>query len=185
MWPWGHLAVGYLCYSMLSHLRFRRSPTGRATLLVVFGTQLPDLIDKPLAWTFGILPSGRSLAHSLFFAAAIVGFAYLYSRRRGQSELGIAFGVGYLSHLFSDALPHVIHGDYVYLSFLGWPVLPPAPYGVEAGLIEHFARIEFTPLFIFQITLGAITVLLWLYDGHPGLTALHQWVSPEQDRYAE
>ena len=65
MWPWGHLAVGYLVYSGLSRWRFGRLPGSVATLAVALGTQLPDLVDKPLAWTVNVLASGRSLAHSL------------------------------------------------------------------------------------------------------------------------
>ena len=60
MWPWGHLALGYLLHSPLARARFGRPPTDRATLLLVIGTQLPDLVDKPLAWWLGVLPAGRS-----------------------------------------------------------------------------------------------------------------------------
>ena len=40
-------------------------------LALAIGTQLPDLIDKPLTYQFAVLPSGRSLGHSLFFAAVL------------------------------------------------------------------------------------------------------------------
>jgi len=77
MWPWGHLAVGYLLWSVLVRDRRFRPPTGAETLLLAVGTQFPDAVDKPLAWSLGVLPNGRSLAHSVFLATA------LCRRRRG------------------------------------------------------------------------------------------------------
>ena len=50
--PWGHLAIGYLCLSLAIRARWRVPPQGPAVIAVAIGTQLPDLIDKPLAWTF-------------------------------------------------------------------------------------------------------------------------------------
>lgn len=58
MWPWGHAAIGYLLFSMDTRLRYGRRPGGPATILLFFGTQFPDLVDKPLAWTLPLLPSG-------------------------------------------------------------------------------------------------------------------------------
>ena len=48
MWTWEHLAIGYLAYSLLSQLAWRRPPTVGAAITVAFGTQFPDLVDKPL-----------------------------------------------------------------------------------------------------------------------------------------
>jgi hypothetical protein len=61
----GGMVLGYLLWTGWAHLREGRSPTGTEFRLVVFAAVLPDLIDKPLAWTFGVLPSRRSFAHSL------------------------------------------------------------------------------------------------------------------------
>jgi hypothetical protein len=185
MWPWGHLVIGYLGYSALSSLWLRRPPSGRATLLLVFGTQLPDLIDKPLAWTFHLLPSGRSLAHSLLVAVPLVILVYRHYRRHGHPSFGIAFGIGYLSHLFGDALFPFLHGEYAFLSFLGWPILPPPPYGVEQGFIAHFTSIELTPFFALQICLVVVTFMVWLRDGYPGVGELRSWVTPYYEQVVE
>ena len=48
MWPWEHLTIGYLAYSLLSRLAWRRPPTVGTAITVAFGTQFPDLVDKPL-----------------------------------------------------------------------------------------------------------------------------------------
>jgi len=65
MWPWGHLAVGYVAFSVFVRFRLGRQPSGHAALALAVATQLPDLIDKPLAWQFGLLSSGISVAHSI------------------------------------------------------------------------------------------------------------------------
>jgi membrane-bound metal-dependent hydrolase YbcI (DUF457 family) len=169
MWPWGHLAFGYILYSAFVRVRRGRSPEGSAALLAAFATQLPDLIDKPLAWTFGLLPSGRSLAHSLLAATLLIALVWLYCRRHDRPALPAAFAVGYLSHLAGDAIGPVLAGDYVFLSFLAWPLTPPPPYGNEGGFLAHFAGIGLTPLFLAQVGLTLSVVALWAFDGAPGL----------------
>jgi len=169
VWPWGHLAVGYVLYSVLMRIRHGRSPDGIAALVVAFGTQFPDLVDKPLAWTVQILPSGRSLAHSLLTATIVIVLVTWYARRHERSDLAGAFAVGYLSHLFGDAIGPVLEGKYVYLSSLGWPLLPPPPYDHEGGILAHFGDFGFTPMSAFEIALAAAIFGLWLRDGSPGL----------------
>ena len=78
MWPWGHLGVAYLLYSLYSRGRFRRPPRPEPTLAVVFGSQFADLVDKPLAWGLG--PPRRSNARTL---AAVRGRTDRYRLRRG------------------------------------------------------------------------------------------------------
>lgn len=48
MWPWEHLAISYLAYSLLGRLAWRRPRPLREPPSVTFGTQFPDLVDKPL-----------------------------------------------------------------------------------------------------------------------------------------
>ncbi|HET7325515.1 MAG TPA: metal-dependent hydrolase, partial [Halococcus sp.] len=111
MWPWGHLAVGYLLYSAFARRRFDRPPDDAAALCVAVGTQFPDIVDKPLAWTFHLLPSGRSFAHSLLTAAIVCGVVGWYAHRREQPHVATAFAVGYVSHLFTDALSPLLGGE--------------------------------------------------------------------------
>ena len=168
MWPWGHLAFGYLLYSAVVRVRSWDSPDGQTVLLVLLGTQFPDIVDKPLAWTFHVLPSGRSLAHSLFAVAAVSALVGVYYQRRGRPQLGIAFAVGYLSHLIGDGIGHLLSGEYAYLSYLGWPLLPPPPFGEEGGFLTHFQNIAITPGFMTQLVLVAVLYVVWIEDGAPG-----------------
>lgn len=91
MWPWGHAAVGYTLYSAFSRMYYRKPPSDAAALVVLFGTQLPDFNDKPLAWTFDVLPTGRSLGHSLLTAAVILIIGQAIFQYVDQRELTVAF----------------------------------------------------------------------------------------------
>lgn len=185
MWPWGHLAVGYVLYAAFVRLRYGRSPAGTPTLVLAFGTQFPDLVDKPLAWTVRVLPSGRSFAHSLLTALVVITVTRWYCRRHGYDGIATAFAIGYLSHLFADAIGPLVAGEYVYLSFLGWPLLPPPPYGAEGGFLEHFRNFELTSRSALEIALAGATVTLWLRDGAPGLATLRSWIGRRSDRITE
>ena len=168
MWPWGHLAVGYLLFAAVSDRRRARPPDGAETILVAVGTQFPDLIDKPLAWTVGVLPNGRSLAHSVFVAGFVIAFVWWLCRRVGAPTLGGAFGLGYGSHLAADAIPVFLYGAPAELAFLAWPVLPPVEYDTGQSFVAHFAGIEPTPFFLSEIALTAVALVVWLRDGAPG-----------------
>ena len=75
--PLGHAAFGYVLYSLYTRLHLNHPPQGLAALALAFGTQFPDLIDKPLTWTFAVLPYGRSFAHSLFTLVPLLAILWL------------------------------------------------------------------------------------------------------------
>lgn len=83
-------------------VRHGQGPTGDTVLLVLAGTQIPDIIDKPLAWTFGVLPSGRMFAHSIVLSGPLLALGYLYAVRRGRSCEAALVAVAYLSHIVGD-----------------------------------------------------------------------------------
>ena len=97
MLPWGHAALGYLFYTAYARLRYRHPPVGLSVYALGLGTQFPDLIDKPLAWHFAVLPSGRSLAHSLFTLGVVVGVLWYAFDTPEWRRLTAAFGVGWVS----------------------------------------------------------------------------------------
>ncbi|WP_254535867.1 metal-dependent hydrolase [Halomarina litorea] len=171
MWPWGHAAFGYLLYRALLSAR-GSTPTGLPVLALGVGTQFPDLVDKPLAWSFALLPSGRSLAHSLLTAALVIGVGGAVARRYDRRDVAAAFGVGYLSHLLGDALLPLVRLDVVFLRFLAWPLVPPPPYERDSSFAEHLVSLEVTPFFAFGLALTALAVALWVRDGLPGLGTL-------------
>lgn len=179
MWPWEHLAFGYLLYSLGTHLLRRRGPSAAEAYAVLAGTQLPDLIDKPLAWWFHVLPAGRTLAHSLFVAVPLVAAGFLLAAARGRVAAGVAFAVAYVSHLFADGIYPALLGGEVFFGFLFWPLVPAAegegPQGwthvaeLFGVLLEHLQSPAGGAYVALEVALVSAFVLLWLADGAPGL----------------
>lgn len=180
MWPWEHAAVGYLTYSLAVHLLRGRSPTGPEAVAVVGASVLPDVIDKPLAWEFGVFPSGFGLAHSVFFAGplavAVLGAAVAADR----SRVGAAFVTGYLLHLAGDVVPHLIRDGEAPIARLLWP-LATTESAYPDGFIGTFREYVGDALanllsgppspYVLAVS-GAVAgcVLLWVYDGMPGVS---------------
>jgi len=108
-------------------VRDRRLPSSRFVAVVFLGSQFPDLIDKPLAYHVGVIPTGRVFMHSLPIALPFVFVIVLYGWKTDRLRFGLAFAFGYLSHLLADN----------YTAFLGpnphippdllWPFVPPKP----------------------------------------------------------
>ncbi|AUG46996.1 metal-dependent hydrolase [Haloarcula taiwanensis] len=179
MWPWGHLAVAYLVYAVYTRFDPTRRQTAATLTALAVGSQFPDLIDKPLAWTFGVLPSGRSLAHSLlsllFIAVVLHRLAALYRR----TDLSTAFTLGAFAHTLTDMSPTavggVLGGDLTqlqWLRFLVWPLQPPPPYANDASFVEQFASLSLEPYVLFQFGLFGLAVAVWLVHGAPGLRSV-------------
>lgn len=167
MWPWGHAAVGFLLLSALTLASARRWPRRAETMVVLFATQLPDLIDKPLAWTFDVLPTGRSLAHSLLTAIVFLVLVSLLASRYDRRELTPAFGIGYISHLLTDLpIDTILRGDLLHAlshgTYLLWPILPSRVHLTEPSIIPHFMAIEFTTPFLVEafaaLLVGVLTI---------------------------
>lgn len=191
MWPWEHLAVGYLCYALLAHARGRRV-TEAAALAVAFGTQFPDLVDKPLSWSLNLLPAGI-FAHSLLVAVPVAALAVLIARGRGRTDAGLGFAVGYLSHLPADAFPPVLFGEAPSWWMLFWPVTarpgsapvsdPILGPGAGAGIlsnVEYYFGDYLTALlgpraWLYvgaELLLVGAAVAVWWRDGRPGLATV-------------
>jgi hypothetical protein len=171
MWPWGHLAVGYLAYSLYTHARAHRPPRDWPVGALAVGTQFPDLIDKPLAWTFGVLPTGRSLTHSLVTALLCIVILRLLVRQRYRHRRALvtAFSLGYLSHLGADALGPLLAGEYASPRFLAWPIVPAIDPATDKSFLTHFLGMEFTPFVLAQLGLVGLALGLWRRDGVPGI----------------
>jgi hypothetical protein len=173
MWPWAHAALGYLCYTLYLRLRTQERPAGRPVLVLALATQLPDLVDKPLAWYVDVLPYGRTLAHSVLLGGVVAALISLLLRRQGYNPESVAFAVGYYSHLFGDAFGHLIGWNVADLAFLLWPVLPiPGVESEVEGLLNHLRDIEGSPLFLFGLVLTIVGLVAWYRDGTPGVRKL-------------
>ncbi|ATW88585.1 LexA-binding, inner membrane-associated putative hydrolase [Halohasta litchfieldiae] len=172
MWPLGHAAVAYLCYTGLCRAE-NRLPESLAVVALLIGSQTPDLVDKPLSWYLGVLPTGRSLAHSLLVLGPLIGVVYLLAARSGRAEYGIAFSIGALSHLLADSLPALWGGTDG--SYLLWPLLAVEPY--ESGppsILALFTESLGQPYFLAEFVLAGLAVAVWQRDGYPVLSAIRR-----------
>ncbi|WP_409348414.1 metal-dependent hydrolase [Natronorarus salvus] len=177
MMPWEHVIIGYIAYSVVVHLVYRDSPTAGETVVVVIASVLPDAIDKPLAWEFGVFAGGYALGHSVFFAVPLALVVGALASRLGRPRIGVAFAIGYLLHLPFDVLPGFLREGELKIDRLLWPVRerggsPGA--GFREELIENvvpYARAILEPdpspyaLVLFGTLL--LVALLWVYDGMP------------------
>lgn len=181
MWPWEHVAFGYLIYSLGSRLLTSQLPGRREAYAVAVAALLPDLIDKPLAWGLGVLPGGRSLAHSLLVTSPIlVGLAVL-GRVLGRARLTAAVVIGYLSHLAGDVIYPLVTDAELRVGFLFWPLISPGsssgpPVGMLSRALElggEFAAFLASPQGLWYLAIELVVLLviglLWVADGAPGL----------------
>ncbi|MFB6200402.1 MAG: metal-dependent hydrolase [Halorhabdus sp.] len=180
MLPWGHAMVGYFVYSLGHRLRRARHPQCVPILVLVFGTQFPDLVDKPLSWTLGILAYGASLAHSaITFVLVMVGILVLTRPTTNECRLGGAFLVGYGTHIIGDVIDFAQSGAFDALRFLGWPLLSPPVPEENRGIATHLLTQDVSdPFFLFQVGLIGLGVLIYRADGYPCLTTV---ISREDD----
>ena len=180
MWPWEHAIVGYLAYSLFARLYYRSSPGGLEAFAVVFGSVLPDVIDKPLAWEFGVFESGYALGHSIFFAVPLSIAVGLLARRVGRGPAGVAFGLGYLLHLPSDVLDTYVRGGQFAPELMLWPVATVESAHEHVGFVGEFQRLfgrylqdflagELSTYMWVQFGLAGLAFLVWLADGAPVL----------------
>lgn len=180
MWPWEHVAVGYVCYSLLRRARGGPPPRSGAAWAAVLGSLFPDLVDKPLAWSFGLLPSGVSMAHSVFVAVPLSVGVWLATQRVGAATAGAAFAVGYLLHLPADlAYPLLLSGRFT-PQILLWPVVttPSSPPPGLLANVEYYLRVFVARLrtrrglayVALELLLLAGALIEWWTDGRPGLS---------------
>ena len=188
MWPWGHLALGYLCYAGYRWGTHQRSPGGWPVLTLAFATQFPDLVDKPLAYWFRILPEGRALTHSLLVVVPLCVILILVSQRYQKTEHGVAFSIGLGSHLIGDALGPITNGAYGQASFLIWPLLPLPEYEATnflfharklgSLLLELNVQRLMAPssdMFVLEVWLSIAVLILWAIHGMPPMNRIRDW----------
>lgn len=164
---WGvskHVSVAYLAYSLIRHRRGRR-PTGALVGVVLLGAVFPDLVDKPLV-VLGVVEYGRSAAHSLLSASAVLVVLWKLGEGAGRSEATVAFATGYLSHVVVDMYGPLLTGSQsMDTAFLLWPVVVEYPLGVPTPSLPVGRGALFG-------TLMLCSVCLWVYDGLPILSTL-------------
>ncbi|WP_092735393.1 metal-dependent hydrolase [Halopenitus persicus] len=190
MWPWGHLAFAYLCLLLVSRISERVTQSVGVVVALVVGSQFPDLVDKPLAWSVTVLPSGRSLAHSLLTAAVVLYILSRLSARYDRQDLVASFGVGWVSHSLSDLGPGVIIGllrgdmsQIQWTTYLLWPVLESPPYPNDDSFAVHFSELQMTPYVTAQFLLLGLAVGLWFVSGAESARTVRVWLRSNIQRF--
>lgn len=168
MFPPVHPVLAYLVYSGGRRVLDRGPPSAAATVAVVVGGTLPDLIDQPLYHLLFDLPSTRTLGHSLLFVVPAC-LAVLLAVRRSPlpDEVGPAFAVGLLSHAAADAVWPLLLGLSDELGFLLWPLTHSPAYVARKPLVA-VGGTTVTTLWV-ELPLLALGLLAWWRDGCPGI----------------
>jgi len=182
MWPWEHVAVGYLAWSLFVHVRGGRPPTGVEAVVVAVASVLPDLVDKPLGWEFGVFSSGYGAAHSVFFAVPVAIGAMRLLDAYGKRGMGAAFAVGYLSHLPGDLFVGFVYQGRLPVERVLWPIrtVESSYPGGFSGTLREYLRAYVGELLGGDPGIAAVAgtgalavfVAVWLYDGAPGASEL-------------
>lgn len=196
VFPHGHLAVGYLMVSGVIRVTSGKPPDRKMVVLVVLGTQLPDLIDKPLAVLLGgAVATGRTVGHSVLVSVPVLlCLAFIFRDERRRLVHMAVFAIGYLVHPFVDASIFLVQGtvtqDIIEISFVVWPVILPADGIVE--FLSQFSTVErlitvkprWTAKHLpsgghirpyvraSELVLILLATITWLDDNAPGLDAV-------------
>lgn len=192
MWPWEHLAFGYVLYSLLSRATLGRAPRAFETGAVVLATLMPDLIDKTLSWGFDVFAQGYALGHSLVFAVPTSLGVAAYAYRRDRPAVGVAFVVGYASHLVGDVFSPLRSGSGLAFERLLWPFVTFPAYETNRGFlgrfwyyVSRFLREADDPenLVAVAVYLSVFVAVgaLWIRDGAPGVRETLGLVRPDHD----
>ncbi|WP_148414087.1 metal-dependent hydrolase [Haloferax sp. KTX1] len=187
MWPWEHLVFGYVLFSLVNRAAWDPPISDEAGVAVALMTQVPDLVDKPLSWSFGVVTTGYGPAHSVLVGAPLVALLAGALWTRNRAKLAVAAVVGYGSHLVGDLLALRANGPNA--GRLLWPLAPREPYSNDLGFVQRFSeyfqtflyqamRPENTELVVGYVAVFGAVVLLWVLDGTPGV----RWVRRAADR---
>jgi hypothetical protein len=171
VFPLGHLAVGYLAFLGYRYVSARDLALPALPILIALavGTQVPDLIDKPLAH-WGVLVSGRSLGHSLLFVVPFSGVVWQVATRFQRRELGTAFLVGVFSHLPADSYRALLRADWADMRHLLYPVTTPIDFsGDEVSPLLRIVRYYTDPTWNVEMAVIGLALALVVWQLLPGL----------------
>ncbi|WP_457558031.1 metal-dependent hydrolase [Candidatus Harpocratesius sp.] len=113
--------------------------------VIIIGSILPDLIDKPLSLTFPTLFSGRGIAHAPLLWLLIIGILAIIPKTR---IFGGSLGYGVFLHLLLD-IPHI--------PWL-WPFVPYEIY--HSSFQEWLNSLLNNPVIIFSEVISFIGLIV-------------------------
>lgn len=113
MLPMGHLGITVAVIRVVERIYIL--PWADYRLLLI-GSILPDLIDKPMGYIFFAHPlvNGRTYGHSLLFLILILSIAFVQWYYRNYLKV-LNLGIGTTTHLTFDAM-------WKYQETLFWPI---------------------------------------------------------------
>lgn len=124
MFPHEHFIVAIVPVVAYVILSDRRLPTIHLVGLVFLGSQFPDLVDKPLAHQFVVLPSGRVFMHSIPVVLPFLLLLGVYGWKTDRLGASVAFAFAHLSHVFTDHHTALLGSNPQLPPELLWPILP-------------------------------------------------------------
>lgn len=182
MWPWDHVALGYLLFASIRYVRGWPKPTAGVTAVVVIGSQLPDLIDKSLAWSLEVFSTGIAFGHSLWFLGMLAVLTGAAGVRYGRRSLPAALTIGVCSHLIGDVVFAVAVGSAMTYELVLWPIVTASPdpqVGMIASILfnwHEFLAFLHRPrgrwYLLAEVGLLLVAIGVWSRDGAPGFTEL-------------
>lgn len=125
MFPHQHFIVALVPVVAYVLVSDRRLPTRHLVGVVFLGSQFPDLVDKPLAHQFVVLPSGRVFMHSVPTVLPFLLVLGVYGWKTERLGLSLAFGFAHLSHVLADHTSSLLSTNPQLPPELLWPFLPP------------------------------------------------------------
>jgi len=187
MIPPAHAGLGYFVYSLWTRLSDRKPPAHIPTFLLLLGTQIPDIVDKPLYVLFGVY-HGRAIMHSFLVVVPVGVLAVSVADRYGQRRSGTAFTIGMFTHLLSDAAVSVYRGKTHELGFLAWPLTSPPVYSAPnpldhlwwllrdlRSLLHRPPSQLFGDLLFLELLFSVGVFMLWMWDGQPVVRPFWRW----------
>jgi len=153
VFPHGHFLVAFLPIVAYVLLRDRQLPSLQLVGIVAFGSQFPDLIDKPLYHESIVTPSGRVGVHSLPIAIPIAVAVLWYAFRTDRPRAGLVFVFAYATHILGDVYHALLAPSRGIPPDLFWPFFDP----VERPLQPFWAGPEL--LFVHLWTVFSVVVL--------------------------
>jgi len=123
--PLEHFLLAFIPVWVYVFLHGRGNPSLRLVAIVFVGSQFPDLVDKPLAHAFFLIPSGRVFMHSLPFAIPLVLLVGIYGWKTSRTRTAFAFNYAFLSHLVADHQQALIKSNPEIPPDLLWPFVTP------------------------------------------------------------
>ena len=155
MLPIEHLIVALVPTCLVVGVAFRRLPAPSVVGAAVLGSQFPDLIDKPLALQFEIIPTGRVFMHSVPIAVPFLVAVGVYGWRTDRLPLAITFAFAHLTHLVADTYQTLLGPDPSLSPDLLWPFVDP----IARPGIPHWAGPDGINIHLW--TGWSMLVLMW------------------------